>query len=704
MAEIYILQGMSDEIIPPEEAQQPSEAPPAPKKKLSAGSGGSGGSGKVAFNGFDILLSSPCDHLNTPNANAFDVAQTTETGVPLYALVCEIGLPLRTGNLDSIKGVQKRGLITLFDWGFVDWKPDSSRRLVLLYEKPGDRFIPDIQAPPKMKDKEIIKTVAEPIVSALQELHSRNIVHRNIRPDNLFYNRAGDGVVLGDYLSVLPGRHQPVWMETIEMGMTNPAGRGAGTVTDDIYNLGTLLLYFSIGEVLGGKMDEFRLIMHKINEGSYIALLAKHGITRTMEVGCRSMLYDDVITRATLGDVIKWLDAGRLQTKPEPQQRIASRPFPFMGDQHLSIRSLAYAMSRDITAAAELVMDRSLDRWIRRSFGYEKMADDLMAAAGSTANATAANDAQKTSMVARVLLVIDPLAPIRYRHVSMNLDGIGSLIAASLTEMDKLADIQDLILKQIPNIFLQTRKHTPEVNSTYMSMLGELSKLANRRGPAFSIERMMYEISPEMPCLSPSVRKKYIMNPKELMMGLDEVSRMSNRPNTPIDKDIVAFLAARLKGDIKSSEFVAFGLNQEPAAFNLAAARLLSKVQMLADIGPLKSLNVWMADLLKPVIQKYKNLKRKKAMEKRMEEATSSGSIARVIMVADNEAERLKDEQEFQTAVADYSQIKAEIDGIEKLQNNKKEIAQFKGEQVSVLVAMIIAVLICFMLVSVEFS
>src|ERR1700733_3670300 len=121
-------------------------------------------------------------------------------------------------------------------------------------------------------DKALMDLVLRPIARVLDGLYPRKLTHRSIRPNNVFQSAPGQPVTLGAAWAAPPAMHQPTVFESPYTAMCHPAGRGPGTIADDVYALGVLMLTLSAGVVPMANMDDATIIRWKIELGSFAAL------------------------------------------------------------------------------------------------------------------------------------------------------------------------------------------------------------------------------------------------------------------------------------------------------------------------------------------------------------------------------------------------------------------------------------------------
>ena len=225
-----------------------------------------------------------------------------------------------------------------------------------------------------MNEDLVARYLIRPMAELMEQFAAADVVHRAIRPDNMYYaDAARERMVLGDAIAVPPAITQPVVFETIESGMALPAGRGTGSISNDIYSLGVTILSLLIGNVPLADMPDEKVIIEKLTHGSYNALVGRERLSLTMMEVLRGLLNDDPKERWLVSDLMYWVNGRRQSPAPQGIPRKANRPFVFDGEEYQTTRDLANAFANNWDAAATPIKDGSLNIWLRRGFSDEEL-------------------------------------------------------------------------------------------------------------------------------------------------------------------------------------------------------------------------------------------------------------------------------------------------------------------------------------------
>lgn len=642
---------------------------------------------------FQILSNAPLPQFDSPCAHAFEALEFGDVGQKCMAMVCKPGMPVREQLIRSIAGVGFQSIAPVLEYGAIDWPLTGEKRFVIIVGRPrGDVYAPASAATfPKMPEQDIIRMVAQPAIAAMRELHSRNLTFRGFRIDNLYWNDAGkQSLMFGESYSCPPGCRQSAGYEQIISAMCDPTARGEGGINEDIFSLGVVMLFLAVGKnTLFGQAED-TIIFNRIEEGSFPVYTGQYAIPAIIFEALRGMIVDDVETQWSLDDLEAWARGSRQAIKPMRSQRQASRPFTFAEKNFLFVPSLTYCLTKNWFQAGEAIRNKSLDAWLRRSLSDEKLADTVQATINPSGPSS--RNIADDILVARTCIALDPEGPIRYRNFMGRIEGLGTALAMAQGDVEKTNLLVQMMTSKLPINWLALQ---PKNYKNYHTLLAKFemmpSILDNARQPGFGMERCLYELNPDMPCQSEAFRSQYVSTPSEILPALEAVSRRADRPSTPIDRHLAAFIGARM-GEVKDSDLRGLGPPADQVARILAMLGLLSKMQRIFRVRELPGLSSWCLDCLRPAMGAFKNIARRKRMIEAVESASRSGMINDLMQHASNEQEWALDEAGFKRAALEHATITLRILSLEEVKRKQSEIARMRGESIAVVFSGILTV------------
>lgn len=640
---------------------------------------------------YEIQPSVPIPALNAVGGNAYTAKSVREKRIEPFAIICHATTLPRTDICSTVAGLDNGTHMRLLDWGVVDWPQERGRRYCLVFEKPAGRrlmgSINDTLDP--MPEEQLTRQIVHPLVSALKEVTGRGVVHGAIRPNNMFYrDLAAGGLMLGECVSALPGYGQPVLLETIERGMSIPAGRGTGTAADDMYSLGVTLLILALGRNPVAGLDDEAIIQAKIERGSYPALVNQHRLPQAVNEMIRGLLVDDPKQRWTLNDLDLWVAGRRLSPKQPQIARRAARPIEFQGQEYWLCRMLARAFARHVPAAATVIESGELDKWLRRSMG-----DDLRAEAVNNAVQTASSGKggnQGDRLVARVCMALDPSAPIRYRGRAVMPDGVGTLLAEAFMRGESPQAPAEVIANQLPMFWVNVQTDFKPEFVPLVQSYDQLRGFLDRAAYGLGVERVLYEMNPTMPCMSSMVVKQLPTTPAELLRALDWLAAGGERHKDPIDRQVAAFLAARHK---RSDDmlYTQLGSGVEPMRRVIAMLTILSDVQGRTNVDGLTHLAAWVVALLDPVFRRFHNRPQQDVVRKQADAAAYNGRLTELLKVVDDPESLRRDRLEFEAAQIAYREADSEMEKIRHTIADRNTIIETSGRQVAAIVSSLLS-------------
>lgn len=635
----------------------------------------------------------PLPEYDLPHAKAYGAVARREEHGDLIAYVCEPRVPFRVDDIESVRGLSGLSMMRFVEWGVAAWAPARRRLPLLVYERPQGgrvaRAIGDVIEP--MSEERIVRGLVTPAVAILRDLSTRGVPHRAVRPDNLFFaDTAKRQIMLGDCLTAPAGLHNPVFCETIEQGMADPAARGRGGVADDLYSLGVCVVFLLLGRNPVHELGAVEMIERKINLGSYAALTGGARIQLNMMELLRGLLSDDPRERWSIREVELWIGGRRLTPKQAKLPSKAARPITIAGRDYENVRSAADALARNWLVTGEVVRGNDFDNWLRRSLNDEKVVEAVNKVLGSHGAVQGASEGESPRLVTRACMALDPGAPIRHKGFSAHIDGVGTALAMDFERDDVRQKVADFVNGRFVGLWMSLQARTRSDLGELYSLYDKLPMLLNQNGPGFGIERVLYELNPTIHCRSPLIEHLYVTRIEELVPALERAAGNRDRGGRPMDRHIASFAVAR-SPDI-DERFVRplSGSDTTGTDHVLAALTLLARVQAMTKSGPAPGLAAWFVDLMKSAVNGFHNLKQRKAVEQSVARAAETGLLLELQGIYGDTKAAQRDQQGYARAMQEHQHCAAQIQQLSLELQNRDHMATELGEQVAAVISGVI--------------
>lgn len=650
---------------------------------------------------FEIAVEEALPELSGMTATAYAARSLAQPGDKFFAAVVQSGLPIRADIIGSLRGLEQPAVMRLVDWGTVFFPPLQVHQPVVIFERPaGGRLVKSIdQRRAPMTEDQVTRFVIGPLLSALQELKLRRVGHGAINPANLMLRDGGSGVQLGDCVTGPAGYAQPVLFETIERGMAQPSGRGAPTTADDLYALGVTLLHLLLGRRPLGDLDGRLVVDAKVEKGSFSALIGDARLPLSVLEPLRGLLMDDPAQRWTLDDLDLWASGRRLSPKQSPPPKKAPRPIRFSGRDYWDPRTVGIAMTASPGPAGGLIENGDLDTWIRRSLDDERMADRV--ADGARASMDGRGGSGEDRRITRVTMALDPPAPIRYRDKAVLPEGVGAALAEAVVSDSGVQEIAEIIAAQLPmswvNVQDTFRPELVPIVKKFDMIRSHLDKVA----PGFGVERCLYELNPAMPCLSPLLAGRYILDLPRMLRALEEIAGRADRPADPIDRHIAAFVASRHTG---LNDRALFALAGEEGSHQrgLAVLDILMEVQQITKVRPLPNLCGWLAKLLEPAVEQFNSRTLRQRMAEELSRQTETGLFRNLFALVRNSGLVKRDQAGFRAAQRHHSVAETVIAARERELSKASLAGGEIGRQVAAVAASLMSAVVLVAIVLIQ--
>ena len=679
---------------PPATDAPAADAPAATMASSPAAGPGRGETAKVVLNDrYEIDPAQPLPDLGHAGADAFVARRIDTAGVTkLFALVASSGLPARTDILPAMRAIEHFSVMNLIGHGIAYWPPDGVERLMLIYERPGERLVASLQSVVEpMREDEVIRMLVQPVADGLEELKRLRIVHGAINPMNLY--RAAQGgktAVIGDGLTAPTGFMQPAAFEPIGRAMAEPAGRGIATQADDLYALGASIIFLLLGRWPGGDVDDRTLTAEKIASGSFEALVGDSNLPQYITEPVRGLLIDNPEERWTLDDLQAWLGGQRQSPRRAEVVGRMQRPVKFKDRDYTNIRLLAAAMAADTAAADAFIENGGLEAALVRAVDDDDLFRRIEEAKRTATLGRTGSLGERR--VARVLMVLDPQAPIRYRGRAMMPEGIGSALAGAQASGHGMQEIAEIIAAQLPIAWIGFQESRDESVLPLVRQFDMLSGFVGESVLGYGVERCIYDLDASTPCAGPFAEGRLILDATALLFAMEAVAGRADRPKEPIDRHVAAFLMSRHARLIHASISILSG-DATPEQRCGALVDLYDVIQRRTSIKRLPKLCQWLAGLAETTITRYHSRSLRNRLKLELKSVWKSGRVHDLKPLIANAGMSERDDGGFRAATAAHAQAKRKIAACRRELERKGEIAGAKGRQAAAIVASLLSVL-----------
>jgi eukaryotic-like serine/threonine-protein kinase len=516
----------------------------------------------------------------------------------------------------------------------------------------------------------LIDLVLRPIARVLEILQSRKLTHRAIRPNNVFQSAPGQQVTLGAAWAAPPGMHQPVVFECPYSAMCHPTGRGAGTISDDVYALGVLLLTLLAGRVPMANMDDATIIRWKLDLGSFPALTRDIQVSGAFADLLRAMLAEDPEHRSSPSQLLDPAALRGRRVAARPARR-SQNPLMLNGIAVFDARMLAFALLSEQKKSLEFLRNGLITQWLRRGLADAALAaqvEDLVRGRLTESKAGLRND---PLLLMHTISAINPRMPLCWRGVALFPDALPSILAEGTGgRSDMLTTAEELLVNEIagswsPADQRQGRTDRPDISGHRLPGGGQAGLL-----------RLFYGLNPLLPCRVPAMAARWIADIPSLMRFLERVASDKATANVGngdvgdslIDLHIAAFIAAHAdrKVEMQVHRLLA---SKDSAARRIGELVLLQVLQTRYHPAPLPSLAKWMAARLRPDLERWQNKPHRQAMQARLDVLAQAGVMSRLLDLTEDAVGQALDSAGSIRAAGEMAAIDAEVATID---NNDK--------------------------------
>ena len=640
-----------------------------------------------------IKFKEPLTRMDKGSVKAYRAIGSNKISGNLFALICEKDLtPRRTASIKYTK-IVNGNLAKMVDMGKVLWPIDMRERFCIVYENTlGQRLLKTDAKTAALgwKQENVMSNVVMPMIKVLQDLSYKDIVHGDIWPGNMFRNGEGAGEVvkLGECLSTPTSYNLPALYEPVERALAAPIAKGTGTFADDLYSFGvSLAVILRTHDPMQGKSDD-EIIEHKIQKGSYATLLSADRFSGAILELLRGLLYDDPEQRWTLEDIHAWVDGRRLSPKQSTKRIKATRPIILNNKKYSRPELLAKDMNAHPDEAAKLIESGEMEQWIDRAMEDTSIKirfEQAMKEVGYFERSSLYNELLST----KVAFTLYPECPVIYKDLRFLPQGFGKALSYAYYNKHNMQPYKDILLNSFAIQSLRGKK--VQNASALITKFDSCRTFVNQTAIGSGIERCIYFLNPECPCLSPILDQYYVQTPEQLMDALEGLCS-SGKPQVLFDRHIVAFLSIKDRKNI--DPYLPELRADERYRRVLGQLKTLATLQQRSRLGKYRAITNWVADNLDDLYERFHDKKRREEIKAHVDNYKKSGDLTKIAALLDNVAIFENDLGGFRQAMEEYKRIDKEKKMIEDKLQNSSDYGVRSGRQMASVVAVIISLII----------
>ena len=642
--------------------------------------------------------SKPLPHLDSPTALAYEATEQGNPTGKFFALMCQPGMPIRVGTIRKMRAILFKGNIPVSDWGYVFWEPAGRAVAAVILEQPlGGSLTQAISSgETRIGEYDVVKRVVLPALEGITALFENGLVHRAIRPDNLFFmDESRNEIVLGECVTTPPGYDQPAMYESVERSMCPPSGRGESS--DDVYALGIAIVMILLGYNPLKRYSMLDVIAAKVEKGTYAAVCGNARLPMSVIELLRGLMSDDENQRWALEQIDAWAN-GRKQTPLQRQgQRKASSSYSFDKQAHLSPRTLAFAFAANHEEAYRtLKSDENFEGWLRRSLNDEEMADIYKALMDHAISMAGSPTAEPDIVISRICMLLDPQGPIRFRGYALMPDSLGPAVAIEMMVNNNPEPITGIIEKEVYDFWFKTQTDTTNENliqqRSFVKCRGHL-KLSDI---GYGIERILYELNEFIPCQSELILEHNVSDCGELLVALDKISNKVESGTRPIDRHVAAFAGTRFVEDIHLHLKAIAAPGIERSAIGVLS--LFAFIQLKTIPGPLLGLASWVGGQAGPAINTYHSRTTRRELEREIPQLVRKGSLPELFELIESAEKRRLDAGGFNEAQDAFVGAENEIIDIIGVEGERDSKLLQAGQKATALISILLSMSVVTML------
>lgn len=656
----------------------------------------------VVFDRYKVETKKPLQQFDSSMAKAYHVTDLQQNDSDsYYAAVIDKRYPARLTEINKLTQEKLPNFANVITSQILPLSLGKGEFFTVILQKPhGIRLIEFLASNGPINEDALVAKIIKPICNLIGFFEKENITHGNINLKNVYIDKSGI-VTLGECISQICGVSQAIIYEDVSRSSTSAFAKGSGKPGSlDYHALGVMAVFCLRGKNPYENVPDKDILNLKYTKNTYKVITDGIEISPYMLDFIRGSVNDQTKNTWDNQRVVEWLSGRKYNLLPPTENIDAGRPILFNSKKFLSKKHLAYAMFQEWDEAKLFIRESTLVRWIERSVQDTVLSEKMeLLSHRSGGGQPGSSFDREDELLAQYILLLDPKGPIRLRQISVNTDGIGTLLAhAYATSNTDLMDAVHNIIKYSLTSYKETEQDlSDKLNSEKETIfiIKRCAELFRKKYIGFGLERSLYELNPQLACQSEILRESYSCVVQEALLFLEKTQIINNEI---LDVHLSSFLSAKLELPTriritslnKFQDFAAI-----PAIQNLA---LLSLAQQRFGGAALPNLAKNVATSLNDSIETFHSRFIREEITNQLESVTKTGNLTKILSIISNTSFLVRDRLGFRRAILAYKNNSIQLIKL----NNKKALSNMGylyGLQLSVVSTFFIATVVVIVLI-----
>ena len=265
------------------------------------------------------------------------------------------------------------------------------------------------------------------INTALHLLHEHKIIHRDVKPSNIFLSDDGNSVVLGDFgiCSILKSN---VSVRATSMSRTlgyaaPETASGFVSKESDYYSLGITVLHLIIGQDPFDGMSEMQILYQTITKPIEIPSSIPERIAKLI----KGLTLKDRTYRWSYNQIIQWLNNENVELKEPSNSKQGIVPYKFGTSSYYTREDLSMALAKDWENAKKHLYRGLLEK------GLARFSEEL-----SSRCMDLKSYENQDKAIFDLIYLLNPGAPLCFKGILYNdIAAVGNAMAVKLPVIDE---------------------------------------------------------------------------------------------------------------------------------------------------------------------------------------------------------------------------------------------------------------------------